>query len=249
VRAGRVTRENVITVGRALRELDLTGEEKRVWLEKAEKLSSKTLRDAVDRAIEDAKQGKPTLAMRLLVTKDAKDGFHRARLLMSKGKRQLITEGQTFGRLVDYWRERNDPLLMPRPRRRRGPTRGTKDRYVPREVRVLVERRSRGRCEICGQRRAREMIHLKTPHARGGGREEKDLGHGCPDCHFFVDCGVILFEGFDGQGRIRWRFNPAMLPRKAGDDPSQVAESPACYAGCEFASGEMVTDQAPASYG
>jgi hypothetical protein len=229
---GTVTRENAVTVGRALQELKLTGEERRDWCDKAEKLSSKTLRDEVDRAVENARQGKPTFPMRLRVTKDAKEGFHRAQLLMSKGRRSRISDGQTFGRLVDYWRERNDPLRMPQPKRRRGATKGTKDRYIPREVVFLVERRSKGWCEICGVRPAKHKIHLKTPHAKGGGREVEDLGEGCPECHFFVDCGVILFEGFDEQGRTRWRVNPG-----------------AGYDGCEVSSGEMVSGEVPVPYG
>ncbi|MHC4341490.1 MAG: hypothetical protein ACYSX0_14915, partial [Planctomycetota bacterium] len=211
VRAGKVTRENAVTLGRALRELKPTGEAKKEWLDKAETFSTKELRDRVEKAIEDSRQGKPTFPMRLQVTKAAKDGFHRVRDLMSNGKRPMLTEGQTFGRLVDYWRDRNDPFRVKKPKRRRGPTRGSTGRYVPRQVVWAVERRSKGTCEICGVRRAKHKMHLKTPHARGGGREESDLGHGCPECHFFYDCGVIVFDGFDDQGRLRWRFNPDAL--------------------------------------
>jgi hypothetical protein len=246
---GKVTRENAVTVGRALRELELTGAERRDWCDKAETLCLKTLRDEVDQAVENAKQGKPTFPMRLRVTKDAKEGFHRARHLMSNGKRHMITEGQTFGRLVDYWRAHNDPLRMPKPKRRRGPTKGTPDRYTPREVVFLVERRSKGWCEICGVRPAKHKIHLKTPHANGGGREVEDLGHGCPDCHFFVDLGVIVFEGFDDQGRLLWRFNLDRLLRPPGEDPPQVREPQPGYAGCKGSSGERITAEVPVPYG
>jgi hypothetical protein len=232
VREGKVTRENAVTLGRALRELKPKGEDKKEWLDRAEKHSTKELRDLVEKAIEDARQGEPTLPMRVRVTKAAKEGFHRARLLMSNGERPMITEGQTFGRLVDYWRDRNDPLRMKKPKRRRGATRGTKDRYVPRQVVWAVERRSKRNCEICGVRRAKHKIHLKTPHALGGGREVEDLGHGCPDCHFLLDCGVIVFEGFDEQDRLRWRVNPDALPEQPGETPPQVREPEVCYAGC-----------------
>jgi hypothetical protein len=245
----RVTRENAVTVGRALRELELTGEERRDWCDKAEKLSLKTLRDAVDRAIENAKQGKPTFPMRLRVTKDAKEGFHRAQQLMSKGKPRRITEGQTFSRLVEYWRDRNDPHCMNRPKRRRGPTKGTRDRYTPREVIFLVERRSKGWCEICGVRPAEHKIHLKTPHAKGGGREVENLGDSCLDCHFFVDLGVIVFEGFDEQDRLRWRIDPDKLHQSPGADPPQVREPQPGYAGCAVSSGETFSGEVPVPYG
>ncbi|MHC4339028.1 MAG: hypothetical protein ACYSX0_02270, partial [Planctomycetota bacterium] len=133
--------------------------------------------------------------------------------------------------------------------RRRGPTRGSTDRYVPRQVIWAVERRSKGTCEICGVRRARHKIHLKTPHAKGGGREVEDLGHGCPDCHFLYDCGVIVFEGFDEEGRLRWRFNPDALPEQPEEDPPQVREPEVCYAGCAVSSGEMITGEVSVPYG
>jgi hypothetical protein len=249
VREGKVTRENAVTLGRVLRELKPKGEDKKVWLDGAEKHSTKELRSQVEKAIEDSKQGEATLPMRLRVTKAAKDGFHRARHLMSRGEPRMITEGQTFGRLVEYWRDRHDPRCKNKPKRHRGPTKGTRDRYVPRQVVWAVERRSEGTCEICGVRRARHKIHLKTPHARGGGREEEDLGHACPDCHFFVDCGVILFEGFDRQGRLRWRFHPEALPEQPGEDPPQVREPEVCYAGCAIPPGEMIPGEVPVPYG
>jgi hypothetical protein len=104
-------------------------------------------------------------------------------------------------------------------------------------------------CEICGVRRAQHKIHLKTPHALGGGREVADLGHACADCHFLLDCGVLVFEGFDEQGELGWRFNPAAPPQPPETDPPQVREPEVCYAGCAVSSGEMIAGELPVPYG
>ncbi|MHC4340571.1 MAG: hypothetical protein ACYSX0_10210, partial [Planctomycetota bacterium] len=89
----------------------------------------------------------------------------------------------------------------------------------------------------------------KTPHAKGGGREVEDLGHGCPDCHFLYDCGVIVFEGFDEEDRLRWRFHPDALPEQPEEDPPQIREPEVCYAGCAVSSGEMIPGEVSVPYG
>jgi len=64
-----------------------------------------------------------------------------------------------------------------------------------------------------------------------------------------LDCGVIVFEGFDERGRLHWRFNPDALPEQPGESPPHVREPEVCYAGCAVTSGEMITGEVPVPYG
>jgi hypothetical protein len=213
MRSAEVPSDSVLAVGKVLLEpaLELKAAERDAWLEKACSLPPRELREEANRAVEEARQGEITYPMRFHVTRTAKDGFQRSRLLMSKGQTCLISEGQTFGRLVHDWLDRHDPRRTPLPQRRRGPTDGTPSRYRPRQVDALVERRSGGTCEVCGVRRAVEKIHLRKPHAEGGSREVDNLADGCRECHVMVDAGVFRFSHFDEQERPQWAFHPGSL--------------------------------------
>lgn len=213
MRWGGVAADRVVTVGKVLLEpaLKLTVAERKAWLEKACTLPPRRLREEVNKAVEEARQGEATYPMRFHVTRVTKEGFERSRVLMSKGEPRLISEGQTFGRLVRDWLDRHDPRCKPLPQRRRGPTQGTRSRYRPKQVDAIVERRSGGMCEICGVRRAVEKIHIREPHAKGGSREADNLADGCRECHVMVDAGVFRFSHFDEDGRPRWTFRPGPL--------------------------------------
>jgi len=228
MRSAQVPSDSVLAVGRVLLEpaLELKAAERGAWLDKACKLPPRELREEANRTVEEARQGEITYPMRFHVTRAAKDGFQRSRLLMSKGQTCLISEGQTFGRLVHDWLDRHDPRRTPLPQRRRGPTDGTPSRYRPRQVDALVERRSGGTCEVCGVRRAVEKIHLRKSHAEGGSREVDNLADGCRECHVMVDAGVFRFSHFDEQERPQWAFHPgSLLP------PTEVRErAPPRYA-------------------
>ncbi len=230
VRSGSVPAESAASVGKVLLEpaIELNPEERREWLRKTWTVPPRALHEQAVRAVEEARQGEPTLPLRFLVTKAAKDGFHRARLLMSKGEPRWITEGETFGRLVRDWLLVRDPRMGPLPSRRSGPTQGRRSRYVPRKVAAIVERRSGGQCEICRVRRATQKIHARTPHARGGSREPDNIADACGDCHVLVDAGVFAFSHFDKSGRPQWDFHPGSLYGElgSGDRPSRVREGP-----------------------
>ena len=249
VRTGRVPAEAVISVGRVLREptLELNAAEREAWIEKVETAAPRALRAEVEQAVEEARQGRPTCPLRLRVTLPARDGFRRARGLMSKGKRRAISEGEAFGRLVVEWLVSNDPRLRPLPRRCSGPTAGRKSRAIPARVRALVERRSGGDCEICGFRRATQMMHIRTPHALGGGQEVEDLAHGCPTCHTLLDSKVYSFTALDADGRLQWDFHPGALDGEGG--PTRVREGLPAWAFDLAGDGSMlIRDGLPLPY-
>jgi hypothetical protein len=206
VRSGQVPVESALAVGRVLREpaLSLTPAERAAWIAKAFTVAPRELRRQAEKAVEDARQGAPTLALTFQVTTQGRDAFQRSRLLMSRGRPRTLPEGEVLRRLSLSWLAQNDPVLQPLPARRAGPTAGSRCRYVPRAVVAQLQRRSGGLCEICRVRRAQEMIHLHTRHADGGGRELEDLGEACWDCHVLADAGVYRFSHLDAEGRPHW---------------------------------------------
>ena len=213
VKSGEVPPESAISIGMVLLEPELTleAEQRKRWVAKAQHVHPRVLRDQAEQTVEDARQGQPTLPMRFMVTKAARDGFRRAKLLMSKGKPRQVSEGEVLHGLARFWLERHDPLQKPLPERRSGPTDNQPGRYVPRRVAAIVERRSGGRCEVCHERRAVHKIHFQVPHAKGGSREADNLADACSDCHVLVDARVFTFSHFDGAGKPRWRFHSGRL--------------------------------------
>ena len=231
MRSGAVSSDAVLAVGKVLCEpsLELSAAEREAWLERACTLPPRQLREEATKAVEEARQGEATFPMRFHVTAATKDGFHRTRLLMSKGQPRMISEGQTVGRLVQDWLAGHDPRLRPLPKRRSGPTGGTRSRYRPKQVDAIVERRSGGTCEICRVRRAVEKIHIRERHAQGGSREVDNLADGCRECHLMVEAGVFRFSHFDEEGHPQFTFHPGSLHGEGNheggaDQPSEVRE-------------------------
>jgi len=206
VRAGRVTTESAAEVGRLLADPAVRrgGVDEAAWIRRAESLPPRALKDEVVAAIERANQGDSTVPIRLQVTRRARDDFRRARLIASRGRRRLLTEGTTFGIVVGAYLERHDPQRKPLPARRSESAGKGRDRRIPARVRAQVERRSGGLCEICGVRRAVEKMHLRVPHARGGARQLDNLADACHQCHMLADAGYYTFSHFDAEKRPVW---------------------------------------------
>ena len=227
VRAGKVAAESAAQVGRVLADkaVQAAGVDETEWLQRAESMPPRLLQDAAVAAIEEARQEESTIPLRLRVTRSARSGFQRARLLLSRGRQKAVTEGETFGVLVEGYLERHDPKRRPLPARRasRAPDGGaadggaarSKSRRIPARVVAEVERRSGGRCEICRTRRAVEKMHLQVPHARGGAREVENLADACHQCHLLADAGYYTFERFDAQGRPVWVARPDRLRERS----------------------------------
>ncbi|MHC4846927.1 MAG: HNH endonuclease [Planctomycetota bacterium] len=210
VRAGKVTAESAAQVGRVLADEAVQAEEAE-WLRRAESMPPRQLKDAAVAAIEEAHQAESTIPLQLRVTRSARRGFQRARQLLSRGQRKLVTEGETFGVLVDDFLERQDPQRRPLPQRRAASARKGRSRRIPARVVAELERRSGGRCEICRGRRAVEKMHLQVPHARGGTREVDNLADACHQCHLLADAGYYRFARFNGAGQPEWTAHPERI--------------------------------------
>jgi len=237
---GSVPAEVAAQIGRLFRDpfVQLDEEQRAGWKRRAELDDPDRVRHDVDQAIEEARQGAPTFPMRFQVTQQTRDGFHRARVLMGQGQRTLPTHGEVLGGLVHEYLLRHDPLERELPHRDEVPDHGEgRSRYVSQRVRATVKKRSGGTCEICGERRAIELIHL-VPFAQGGTNEADNLADCCRDCHVLYDAGAYRFAHHDDDGRpvfdldrdqlredgeVRERAPPAYRVRRARAIPSTSA--------------------------
>lgn len=238
VRSGAICSESAVQLGRLFGEaaLDLDGEAKREWQEKAASMPPDRFREAVGKAIDDARQQAVTRPITLFVTRETFNGFQRVRSILSKGRSKLLTEGEAFGHLVADWRRKNDPRVAPLPKKgtRRS---GKRTRHRTAREEAKVARRSGGICEVCRVARATQFMHL-FPWAKGGGQTAPELVHGCGDCHFFLDRGVWVFTGWTPEGRPRIAFNPDRLrPVEEADHPDHAAERAGAGAGPEGGDG------------
>ena len=213
VLAGKVCPESAAHVGRVLRDkaVQKAGVDETEWLDRAESMPPRQLRDAAIAEIEEAHQQETTVAVHMRLTRTARKDLQKVRLLISRGRRVPATEGEAVGASARCYLEHHDPARKPLPARRSGTTASGPDRRIPPRVVAQLERRSRGVCELCGERRATEKIHLHVPHAQGGSREVDNLAHACHQCHTLFDAGYFELRGRDPQGRPVWDVHPERL--------------------------------------
>lgn len=225
VRAGTITTESAAQVGRVLRDeaLQKAGVDEAEWLDRAESLPPRQLKDAAIAAIEEARCEEITVPLHLRVARSTQAGVQKVRWLISRGRRTLATEGEAIGAAVECYLEQHDPQRRPLPARRAGPTTNGRSRRIPARVVAEVERRSGGICEICRERRATEKMHLQVPHARGGAREVENLADACHQCHTLADAGCCEFRGFDAQKRPVWDVHPERLDEVRERAPPYLA--------------------------
>ncbi|MDJ0974025.1 MAG: hypothetical protein QNJ98_06160 [Planctomycetota bacterium] len=169
------------------------------WLAWVEDLTRGRLAWRVDRRLEELRQAPEKVSeLNLVVSRQAKEDFARARVLASKKAGKALSKGQTFGVVVDDYLERYDEdRKKPRPRRKENTEDDPDSRYIPAEVRREVRKRSGGCCEFpgCNHEIWLYYCHL-TPHAAGGCREVYNVVHFCGRHHFMLDVGIIkLIEG------------------------------------------------------
>jgi len=195
----------------------LSDEERAHWVRLAETTSSWGFHQAVGKAIEDVRQGRPTVRFEAFLTETALRDLRRARTLAEKQARQRLTDGQVLALLARRFVEAEDPQLVGEKRRRVPDTRLCPgDRYVPAQVVRGIGARGEGCCEVgnCGHTLGLQLMHVRRPHAQGGAREIEDLAAGCPTHHVLFDAGLIRFVGFDEWMRPLFRACDGRLIRR-----------------------------------
>ena len=198
------------------------------WLTYARDESVGALRKRVRRRLEEHALGRTRATeVSVFVPEQTHVDFRRARTVASRKAGKTLTDGQTLTAVVDFYLQKNDPLLQGAGTRRVGPTRDDPtSRYVPADVKRAVRQRSGDCCEIPGCNNA---IHLEfahcEPHRHGSGREAEDLAHLCSAHHLLYDAGII-----DLTGKV---LRPATPPPKGPmleETMDRVCERPAVLA-------------------
>jgi len=217
VRAGKITTEAAVELGRLFAHVEDADRE--AWLRKAESMPARDFADAVNKAIEEARQQEETVRLKLDVTRSAVKNFRRCRRLLSKGPGKWLTEGQTFAHVVADFVLRHDPTRR-EPRKGRGAK--TDGRYIPVDVRDAVEARSGGFCEMCLALKATCKCHLKAL-SEGGEATVENIVDGCGGCHLLLDAGYYTIRGFDENDKPIFDTHPEVLEE---DDDEEVRERP-----------------------
>jgi hypothetical protein len=219
VRTGALSTDNASQLARLRRELGgLSDEEQARWSRLAETTRPWTFRTMVGKAIEEAKQGKPTKRFEAFVTESALADFRRAKDVASRRAKRRLSDGQVFALLVRRFVEAEDTRYVGEKKRRVPHTKLLPgDRFVPAATRRAIEQRGEESCEVgdCSNHMFLELMHIRTPHAEGGAREVEDLAAGCSTHHVLLDAGVIRFVGYDEWQRPVFRTRGGRLLRRS----------------------------------
>jgi hypothetical protein len=194
------------------------------WIEPIRGLHPARLRARVKRALAEDALGKTGLTEVSVVVKDeVRERFDRCRELGSRLQGKSLTQGETFGCVVDFFLEAHDPQCVT-PGTRRVPSTAQRlfDRYVPAEVEREIRQIAGDRCEVpfCVHHTFLALCH-RTPHADGSPREVADLFLGCTAHHTLYDAGRLRMTGRDASGRavfVDEHGREIGPPRPAGED-------------------------------
>jgi hypothetical protein len=197
------------------------------WVRDATVLTTATLRRRVRSRIEAWTQGRSVAALTVYVTDETREDFAVCRDLASRKARRMLSPGEAFGAVVKDYRTRHDPRRKPPRVRRVPPTHERPEsRYVPASVVRALHARSGGTCEVpdCVHRMGLEICHV-SPHARGSGREERDLLLLCHRHHVIYDLGQLGFAGWTRAGRPIFRATDGSVRVPRGGEPVSTAGS------------------------
>jgi len=171
--------------------------EKDEWLLRSKRESYSSLRKKARRRMAEVRGGRPVVALTLHADDDALEAFQRARVLASRKAGKFLDRDQTFRTVVEFYVEKNDPLLVKDGKRRVGPTDAIPDsRYIPISVQREVRRRAGGTCEFpgCFYGAFSNFSH-RRPHSQHGSREKRNLLLLCGEHHFQQEIGIVTPVG------------------------------------------------------
>jgi hypothetical protein len=170
------------------------------------KSSVRRILDLIRERREECALGRPVTPITLAVTHEAKEDFARARAVASVQSGRMLTDGETFGVVVEHYLDQEDPLRRGEaPRRLADTCKIPESRTVPAAVERAVRLRADERCEVpaCPNRTFLQFAHAE-PHRDGGSREADNIVRLCTRHHLLFDAGVIRLAGWDG-GRPSFR--------------------------------------------
>jgi len=167
------------------------------WLECAEQWPFERLRREIRKKEREAETGEPVSVLFAILTATGRALFERARVLASRKKKKLLSEGETVEVLTDHYLDSFDPDRK-KPRKRRMPdTNDRPGRTVPEDVKREVRARPHGdRCAVpgCDNEVWLDYAH-KQPHWDGGSREAWNIHRLCKVHHRLYDEGKLQITG------------------------------------------------------
>jgi hypothetical protein len=167
------------------------------WLQWAIEIPTSDFRKKVEKRVVEVAEGGPVDHVGFFVSRETRRRFDRAREIASRKAGRMLTRSETFGRLVDDYLQRHDPLyLQSRPARRtKRPRAGD---YVPESVKRDVRRRFGNRCAVAGCTHTTflEIAHI-VPRALGGLNRVEDLLELCRPHHELFDAKRMFLVGWD----------------------------------------------------
>jgi hypothetical protein len=214
---GRVTLEAASVLERVLGDPKLRGPHSiRTWIHWAKTESARRLRNRVRARLEEIRTGERVHETTVHLTDRGRDDLDRARVVIGDRVNRAVTASEVVETAVGYFLDREDPQRRDSGTRRVGSTVENRSRHVPTDARRLVHDRSGGICEVpfCDATHGLELAHVKA-HKDGGGREPKDLFHGCHGHHVTYDAGWFRVDMVPDE-KFGWRpvFHFGPVPRK-----------------------------------
>jgi hypothetical protein len=194
--SSKLSVEAVAELSRVLENPHLAKDEED-WLKCAEQWSVERLRREIRKREREVETGEPVSVLFAILTATGRALFERARILASRKKKKLLSEGETVEVLTDHYLDSFDPDRK-KPRKRRMPdTNDLPGRTVPEDVKRKVRARSHGdRCAVptCDNEVFLDFAH-KQPHSDGGSREAQNLHRLCPTHNALYDAGKLQITG------------------------------------------------------
>ncbi len=169
---GTLTLSNVNKLGSLFNNLsDLTKKEQIIILDK---IDGKNRREC-DKIIEEILQekgispvrGNDQVRLNLMVSKETARKIEKLKALYGYKKEEL---DRMLSEMADTLIEKKEAEMMPKRRSKKI----TKGRYISKEVKHKVYKRSKGKCELCGSVYALEYDHI-SPHSCAGSNELKNI--------------------------------------------------------------------------
>jgi hypothetical protein len=235
---GRVTLEGASVLHRVLSDVKVQGPHSRAtWVYWAKTESARRLRNRVRARLEESRTGLPVHETTLHLTDRGLDDLDRARVVIGDRVHRAVSESEAVEVSLACFLEHEDPQRKEPGTRRVVDTVSNRSRHVPMDVRRLVRARSGGICEVpyCDSALGLELAHVQA-HRDGGGREAKDLFHGCHGHHVTYDAGwfhvdmvpdekfgwrPVFHFGDDGANR-KWPEPPHLRPNPLDRRPGRA---------------------------
>jgi hypothetical protein len=166
-------------------------------------LSTRDFCAEVKERLEERRIGHPPVHRLLRLSREGADSLRRARVLVSRKLRRIVSESESVEQVCFDYIERYDPLRRKGRSRRMPDTRSQPGRGVPSQVDREVRKRDRESCVVpfCANEVFLDRGHWKR-HADGGSRETDNLVLICSMHNQMMEKGLLVVGGTPSRPRF-----------------------------------------------